>query len=362
MDTYLLVLSFLVILNFIPFRCDIRRNIILSISFLVLFCFIGFRYNYGVDYKTYENLFYNPDFYTRNANREFLFWLIFRFFSQYYQFVLFQSFCICATYFYMIRKYVVPQFYSLFFLVFMTFPGFMFETISAERSSLCAVVCIWGIELFYLKQNLPLYLIITIFIASLFHNSSVLLLLFPLLFAKWNFINFKYRLIMICICLYFSTTAISNLLQMSFGWIDNDYSSLYSNYIGNKFSNSTFSIVILRSCLIIPFYFLNNKRIICQFESYKKFGSLSFFLLLLICLGIDFQYRMSMCLFIFYFIYLCLGIEKTKRIEMRCLFLFVLLFYSIWNAYVIFSNMRGLSPSSGSFWFYNSIFDLNYLP
>lgn len=68
--------AFLCLLNLIRFNPDIRKNYILSLSFLLIGLFMGLRYDYGLDYWNYYEIFewhrenYHPE--------EFLFWKFFK--------------------------------------------------------------------------------------------------------------------------------------------------------------------------------------------------------------------------------------------------------------------------------------------
>lgn len=365
MQTYLSVLFSILFLNILPFGDKKRTRIILPISFLILWVFLAFRYNYGVDYINYNHLFYAPDTYDRSVESEPLFWWVMGLFEYYYQFIIFQTTVICLTIFYFVRKYIAPQYYWLFFIIFMCHTGMMFTITTAMRSGFAALTFIWGTELFYIKQKKPLLFILTIVISCLFHNSSVLLMLFPLSDYIMKRMSQKIWAIFVGIGFIISITSISSYVETLLSMLsDSNSLSSYSNYIGSKFGDSSFTIALTHLFLAIPgfylFKYINEDKSISI--EYKRISYLTLMFMLLHVIGIDFQNRLTVIFGLFYIISITTLIKATKRDTIIRYAIFGLVIFStIWSTYVMFTILAIEQPE-GSFWFYQTIFDAPQLP
>ena len=365
MQTYLSVLFSILFLNILPFKERIRINVILPISFIILWFFLAFRYNYGVDYINYNQLFYEPDTYGRSVETEPLFWWVMGLFEYYYQFIIFQTTVICLTFFYFIKKYIAPQYYWLFFIMFMCHSGMMFTITTAMRSGFAALVFIWSTELFYIRKNKPLLYLLSIVISYLFHNSSVLLVLFPLADYITKKMHPKVWAILVGIGFIISITSISNYIETLLSLLSDSSSlSSYSDYIGSKFGDSSFTVALTHLFFVIPGFYLFkyiNEDKSASIE-YKRISYLTLMFMLLHIIGIDFQNRLTVALCIFYIISIIALIRATKRDTIiRYAILGLVLFSTIWSTYVMFT-IQAIEQPEGSFWFYQTIFDAPQLP
>lgn len=365
MQTYLTVLFSILILNILPLSDNKRRNIILPISFIILWIFLAFRYNYGIDYINYNKLFYAIDEHDIRLESEPLFWWIMKQFDYYYQFIIFQTTAICLTFYYFTKKYISPNYYWLFFVLFICHTGMMFTLTTAMRSGFAGLVFMWCTEFFYLRKNKPILYFLSIYLAFLFHNSAILLILFPLSDILIRKMSIKVWIIFIILGFIISITSISNIIETALSeFSDSSNFSSYSKYIGNKFVNSTFKITLVRLFLVLPGIFIykeiiyNNKII----PVYKKIASLSLIYMVLHIFGFDFQNRLTVIIYIFYIIsasQLLPALERKPIIRYGVLGL--ILFTAIWSAYIMFDQQLYLNPE-GTFWEYQTIFDAPRLP
>jgi len=365
MQTYLLVLFSILLLNILPLDDKKKVKVILPISFLILWVFLAIRYNYGVDYITYHELFYGYKNYDRSMENEPLFWWLMSQFDYYYIFIIFQTTAICLTVYYFVQKYIPSQYYWLFFLIFMCHSGMMFTITTAIRSGFAAIVFMWGTEFFYLRKFRPLLYLFSIYLAYLFHNSAILLLLFPFADYIIKKISQIGWIVLLAIGLIISITNISNYLEFFLTkFSSSDAMSAYSDYIGGKFVNSSITVAITHLIFALPGIFIFKSIIFNENiePAYKKISSITLLFMLLHIIGIDFQNRLTVCVCILYIISISklIATQNTNSI-IRHSIICVVIFNAIWNCYVMFSIQAELDIV-GSFWYYHTIFDAPRLP
>ena len=352
-------------MNILPFGDKKRTRVILPISFLILWVFLAFRYNFGVDYINYNHLFYAPDTYDRSVETEPLFWWVMGLFEYYYQFIIFQTTVICLTLFYFVRKYIAPQYYWLFFIIFMCHTGMMFTITTAMRSGFAALTFIWGTELFYLRKSKPLLYFLSIFVAYLFHNSAILLILFPFADLIIRKLSQKGWIVLTLIGMLISVTSITEYLELAMEQLsDSSAISGYSYYLEEKFTNLSITVAITRLFFVLPGFFLFkyilfNKNIEPE---YRKTASITLLFMIMHIIGIDFQNRLLVCICMLYIIsMLKLLITTSNRPIIYYTTIGLIIFCAIWNCYVIFT-IQAIEQPEGSFWFYQTIFDAPQLP
>lgn len=366
MKEFLYLLIFLLSLNLLPIKDYIKEKYILFISFIILFLFIGLRYNYGIDYLTYERLFYSPGLYDRGVEKEPLFWWLASLFPKYYQFVLFQSLCICYTFYYMVKKYVPCRYYALFFLAFLCYPGMMFTIVPAMRNTFSALIVIWGIELFYLREYKPVYWLASIIVSGFFHNSSFFFIILPVIPFLIKKMKFSWWLGLCFVGLIISTTSITDFVSQGFSLLSSETTQIYRGYIGNRFSESSITVAVLHSFLLIPgFFAFKYVKIYKDFESVEyKITAIALFFITIYCFGIDFQQRISIAMFLYVImsvVYVLNVCELSLTINRIVLFVFV--FFVVWQCYIMFLQMHSLYMGmEGNFLYYQTIFDAPYLP
>lgn len=365
MQTYLFVIISILFLNILPIGNKKRTRIILPISFIILWAFLAFRYDYGVDYINYKQLFYDFDEQSRTAKNEPLFWNIFKSFEYYYQFIIFQTTAICLTFYYFVRKYIVPQYYWLFFLLFICHSGIMFTITTAMRSGFAAMVFMWGTELFYLRKSKPLLYFLSIYLAYLFHNSAILLILFPFADLIIKKLSQKGWIVLTFIGLFISVTSIRDYLGLIMEQLsDSAAISEYSYYLEERFANLSITVAITRLIFVLPSFFL-FKNILFNKDiepEYRKTASITLLFMIMHIIGIDFQNRLLVCICILYIIsMLKLLVTTSNRPIIHYTTLGFIIFSTIWSCYVMFT-IQAIEQPEGSFWYYQTIFDIPRLP
>lgn len=170
----------------------------LKFSFLLIFLFLGLRYEFGNDYEVYFELFnrikenqdiaFEPSMYIFYEPGWMLLNWVCRpigFFGMTMLIALFYSF----TFFRLIKKYIPQNYFwlSIFFIVFN--PGFLLVHSTAMRQMIAILIFFYAIDFIIEKKIFKSILLILL--ASLFHYTSLLIILtLPFLFysGKINFI------------------------------------------------------------------------------------------------------------------------------------------------------------------------------
>lgn len=364
MQIYLLLIFFVLILNLIRIDNCPKKKFILPLSFLAIFSFIGFRYDYGTDYLKYMVTFYFPENYGRDMSREPLFWAVMLFFKKYYQFILFQAFAICFTYYYFVRKYLTPNYYFLFFLLFLTSNGLFFSNMAAERTCFAGIAFLWGTEFFFLKQYKPIFWGLSIIVAYLFHHVAIQLLIVLLMYKFAHNISPKVFALIIITCLIISMTSITSYVSYGLSLFSEDSISGYSVYLGEKFTDSNLSHTIVRLFILIPGYFIYKEHVPNYgIDSVKyKFACLSSSFMVVEALNMNFQQRTTILLFVFVIISFIYLFEDIQNRSLKYIITGLFVFYILWQTYVMFVQLQDDLFQSGNFWFYHTIFEESQLP
>lgn len=181
---YLLILFFFVVLAYTesPFRqrTDFSNNIYVY-SFLILFLFSGLRYDVGVDYLSYLELFNDSSVLNENIKEPGfagLFYIFKRIGVSFFVVNILLSFVIIFFAFKYIRKYSPLIFLSL--LIFYSTGQYYFNTFNAVRQAIAIYVFWCSLDLIKNKKVVA-YFFCILFISLFFHMSAILL--FPLYFV-----------------------------------------------------------------------------------------------------------------------------------------------------------------------------------
>jgi hypothetical protein len=155
----------------------------LKISLFIIFIFLAIRYDFGNDYKAYQNLFNNiishsslkdvlkdPTLYGE-IGWKVLCWLFkpFGFFTM----VAFISAITIVILFRFIKKYVPSKYYWFVILIYFFSPYYMLIMASAMRQELAVILYLLAIDFLIEKKPVP-YLLIVI-IATTLHTSAIVL-------------------------------------------------------------------------------------------------------------------------------------------------------------------------------------------
>lgn len=360
MQVHIPLLILCVLLCLIPSKHGtFREKWIMPLCMLLITVYMAIRYDYGLDFWSYYNAFFSET--TRTEVSEPLFWLFAHAFSKYYQLVAASSIALMIAIFFWVKKYIPYQWYSLFFLCFMCIPGMCFSMMTAMRTVMAFVVMTWGLYKYYIKSNRVGLFVVTVIIATLFHNSAIFFLLLPLITnAIWKVKPFVFFVIFIIFSLFSFTGITQEISNSIFGllkntsFIDADY---YMHYADKYVSNVNGAIA--RSMLLFPAFFICKYARKIKDEGFKQFYVLSIIYLSIYFLSLDIEYRFTLYLFIFFIIALAMCLRKMKLLEISIAVLpvAVLCVYQLNNYYNLMREEMFGDYSEGNFFIYETIFD-----
>ena len=363
MKVHLVLLIILLLINIIPQGYVDRKKYILPISFVLILVYWAIRYDYGLDYWNYYDWFYSRIYAGDSYKKEPLFYLFFYGFKSYYQFIIAESVLTVITLFYFVRKYVPTTYYWLFFFLLFAVPSMHFNLISTMRSNMAACVLFLFYELFYISKKRWVLLIISVFVAAQFHNSAAVFILVPLAFWMFNQMRGNAIIITLLVCdllSMFYTNDIYNWFVIQGGAFLGDY-DIYSE------ANATSNIngFIMKSIILIPTYYMCN--IYDRFKDniiYRSIFILAFFFLLINMLGLNFNGRFTVYLYLFFIISLsitCKHSTKKERWIMLVPYFLVVVFGLVGFYDSMLTGING-RYSEGNPYFYSTIFDAPSLP
>ena len=160
----------------------IRTQFILPFSFILITLFFALRYEYGNDYWHY---YYRWDSgrLVEGDNRgtgETFFYGFMQLFDKYYKFVIAHTLLFCSIMFYLVRRYVVPKYYALFFFMFMSMSTLSYNMMSAMRSTMAACILWLALDFFYIRKKMWVPYFSMVIIAGFFHTSALAFSILPL--------------------------------------------------------------------------------------------------------------------------------------------------------------------------------------
>ena len=160
----------------------------LKFSLFTIFIFLALRYDFGNDYMGYFEFFEDIDSYkTLNLNlitvkgTEFGWLYLNRFFGLFgehgfFLMVAFLAGVTCYILYRFIKKYVPPKYYWFAIFMYVFDPSYMLVLSSAMRQQVAGIIFLYATD--FIVDNKPLKYIIAIIVASLFHTSVIILLIF----------------------------------------------------------------------------------------------------------------------------------------------------------------------------------------
>lgn len=362
MNVHITLLLILLLLNLIPDKIIDRKKIILPFSFLLVLVYWAIRYDYGLDYWNYYNLFYSEKTAFSKGTTEFLFFRFLNLFDYYYQFIIVHSLVVVISLFYLVRKHIPSNYYWLFFFFLMAVPGFHFNLISAMRSTMAACVLYWAYEFCYISKKRWLLYFALVIVASLFHTSALAFLILPLI----HLTIYKTRGWII-----FSILIFFDILQVFYGnaifnWVISfsDVTSGYDSY-SEIVKGSNVNGLVFRSIVLFPAFYMCRcfDKIKSDYEVRDLF-ILAFFYLLISMVGLNFQGRFTAYLFPYFIaalLFTCLQIGKKDRIIVLVPYIIYILYglNVYYNSLIL--NLYGIW-SEGNMYFYHTIFDAPSFP
>lgn len=362
MKVHFILLVILLILNLIPEKIIDRKKFILPLSFLLILVYWAIRYDYGLDYWSYYDLFYSGAEERARGFGEKGYFFLSSFFDKYYQVIIAHSVFVIATLFHMVRKYIPSDCYWLFFLLLFTIPGFHFGMISALRNALAACIIYWAFDLYYIQKKRWLLFYLFVLLAAMFHTSALFFILFP--FVHLLFANSKGMVVFgILIAMNIASLFIVNIFFnyiTSVSSLTETYADSYSDVV----FESNFNDLIYKSLVLVPaFYMCKLYDQLNNDDAMKKIFVCTFLFISIAFIGLDWGGRFTLYLYLFFIIALSVTHIHFKRIRiiyMAPYFLYV--FYGLYRYYARLLNEMGSRYSEGNYWFYHTIFEANSLP
>lgn len=366
-----LALCIAIILVFLFVKDDAKRKkYVLPLMFIVMTVFFAIRYEYGNDYWHYYQR-WDSGRTMEGDNRgtgEMLFYGFMGLFDKYYKYVIAQTLAFCLCIFFMVRKYIKPSCYFIFFWLFMTVPSQSYVLMSAQRSAMAACVLWIAFDFFYIRKKRWLPFLLMVLVASQFHTSALVMLVFPLFDILLNKIGpqFVFTLLPIglIVGIFFTESLVESLLTQS-----SILKDTYSGYVGTfRVGNTTFIGAIVKAALLFPYYFIcMNKQYYTRDEKMGRIWTIAMTIAIIWSFGFDIDGRFSCYLFIFVIICFANLMKRlTKEQKFWCIapLLAYWLFVDVYLVYM--NNMRyqytNANDGDGSFLFYQTIFDAPFLP
>ncbi len=242
MIPYFLLLGYMII--FLSFSKMIKTDLFFYLSFAILVLFSGLRFDVGVDFISYSQMF--VDF--RNETAPFLFEPANMFIINMvnmlnidYQAIFFiYSLLIMSGVFYFIKNLSPSKEVSI--LLFVTIGIFYFSTFNGIRQ--WAAISIMLIAIVKLIEAKHIQFVLFIILASLFHLSAIIL--FVLVFFK-----FRFKFLYLIVILFSSLLATELLLFI----INNSQYAMYLNEVKFDQKGNPLLLLIYISILIyIPWF------------------------------------------------------------------------------------------------------------
>lgn len=360
MLVHLFLLTILIVLNLIPDRVVDRKRFILPLSFLLILLYWALRYDYGLDYWDYYSSFYDgTEGKLHRGFGERGYYAFSGLFNKFYQVIIAQSIIVMASLFHLVRKYIPPQCYWLFFLLFFLTPRFHFVMISALRNSLSACVLFWAFDYCYIEKKRWILFALLVFLASLIHTTAIVFFLFPIyhlfssrLKGKAVFIGL---IVLDILSLFFVNALFQYVISAS------SLTETYDSYLETIGESSIFGVMVKSIVLIPVFYFCTVFDKLKVHTKERKIFLLAFFFLAIELFGFNFGGRFTLYLFIFFIISLTITYQYYKKERFFLLIPYLLLvLFTFYNYYIRLSTE--LFFNEGNYLFYHTIFEVSPLP
>lgn len=169
------------------------RRMVLMVPFILIFIFLALRFDFGNDYMSYYDIFYDVGslrisdvlIYDGRVEIGWLFLcLIFKSFG-FYSMVAFLAALNSIVYYRFLIKYCPHKYYWLFLFLYIFTPDLMLIQASAMRQSLAILIFILSLE-FLFSKNIFMYLLL-VALGYFFHSSIVIVMplcILPFFMAK----------------------------------------------------------------------------------------------------------------------------------------------------------------------------------
>ncbi|WP_227009210.1 EpsG family protein [Pseudoalteromonas phenolica] len=325
----------LVILSFFEyFNLLKNRGIPILFAFFILFAFTGLRGDVGTDTSSYLNIFNNLDLYNEQIEIGFVYLNeIVRYFGLNFSFLLLLSALISLIlYFYSLYRFLGFGVVLFSFLIIYC-DLYLYFNFSGIRQGIALSIALLA-GYFSFKKNLFSYLI-AVFVATLFHKSAIIILLYwPLFNIDFRkYLNFYSTLLFIFLAFaWFSISkeilyGLSDVVDIKGAgmYFSQSYNELNSNAYLNGLLRRFYPLVIF----FIVFRFSSNNEIIKKLLAVYLFGFIFYALNYPILQ--DVTVRLSSYFLMFECILTPLILLRVKYTFNRILFFVVILFVLVYK-------------------------------
>lgn len=343
-----------------------KKKFVLPISFLAIIVFFAIRYDYGLDYWAYLNYYETGRTVeeSNGANRgtgEIWFYYFMNLFPKFSYFIIAHTIIVFSTLYFVVRKYLSPQFYPLFFFLILTMSVLSFNWISALRSTMAAAILWMALDYFYIQKKRWLFYFGLVIAASFFHTSALVFLILPLVDLLVLRTNPVFLFILTIVGLI-STLFFTEKL---YGLVFSSSKALANAYEGHLSSVTGYTIfgVIHNSLMLFPFYYIITRKNLFKSADIRIYV-LAVFIIIAWCFRLDFHGRVSAYIFIFAIFALAHVLPKLRKLDkLICMLpLLVWCFYGIYLFYMsMLLNLHG-AYSDGNYLFYHTIFEAYPMP
>ncbi|MDO8965704.1 EpsG family protein [Algoriphagus sp.] len=255
---YFNLLSFLIIY----FSKSINRLMGLFFSVFCIFIFLAIRYDYGNDYFSYLDQFYEIQRYSSFSISNFIIkgneigWVYLNYFFGPLGFFAMQIFLAafsCFVLYRFIKNYVSPKYYWFAIFIYIFQPYHMLVLSSAMRQAVVVSLFLLAIDFLIKKQSI--HYIVVVLLGSLFHSTAYFLL--PLVFLSYFSIQLKFKYIVIIVVLFIgSFFFIGEIFSQGQQFISLYFEKEYSGHINQSVEKSTIGLGFILNFIIyiILFY------------------------------------------------------------------------------------------------------------
>jgi hypothetical protein len=338
--------------------CSIFKNyqLLLKGCLSLIFIFSALRYDYGPDYKGYLVTFNsfdikNPQDYYRYVEVGWIYLTIFFRNFNFYCLIIFLSFILVYSWYFIIKKLVVPKLYWLAIFLFLLDSNNFLISLSGLRQALAVNILMLSIVFLYSDSKISIRSLVS-FISYLFHYSSIIastLLLFTKFFVTKRMTKaFMMIIVIIYFIIFFSIDQLKSIFSISDLLFINEK---YFAYNEIEFSKPSILNILIYALFLI--------LILLQYESldkkYKYFTLIYLFGLFFIPIGYIIPMAGRM---IYYFLPISI-VLFPKIIEIRKSILFNILFFLFITSILLVRQYQFWSSEYlGAYYNYDIIFNL----
>lgn len=348
MVVYWVMFLSIVVLNLIFSSSEKDSKWVLFFSYLIIFIYLSLRGDFAGDYYSYEDIYNLSNIISVNdelsftENIELGYIILNKILPSYRAVIIFLSAFTCFTYFTLFRKYIIPKYYFLGFILMAFCGGFMlFFQMSSLRNAITINILSLSIP-YILDRKLVLFIILMI-VGSLFHKTILIFMPITYFISNPNEFTYKGKLIW-----FICAVAIAFLSKLtiinSIAPLINLYFNKYSVYTMGAEDSSSSSTIILYVYVFVTLILtlLISKDVKLRHENIIVKNSLLFILALL--LG-ALNFRMSHYFAPFFILSILIVLARVKNNLLKYTYIMINVIYLTYS-YYIFTKDQFFSYSS----------------